>query len=53
MQNVSEQLKTKIRKNSSEDLKGTTMKKNQTPKPTGETGPQEKIPPGWRMSFTT
>ena len=40
MQNVGKQLKTK-------------MKKNQTPKPTGETGPQEKIPPGWRMGFAT
>ena len=46
MQNVNEQLKTKMKKNSLEDLKGTTMKKNQTPKPTGETGPQEKIPSG-------
>ena len=40
MQNVGKQLKTK-------------MKKNQTPKPTGETGPQEKIPQGWRMGFAT
>ena len=40
MQNVSEQMKTK-------------MKKNQTLKPTGETELQEKTPPGWRMSFTT
>jgi len=29
------------------------MKKNQTLKPTDEIGPQEKIPPKWRMSFTT
>ena len=42
-----------MRKNSSEDLKGTTMKKNQTPKPIGEIGSQEKIPPGLRMSFAT
>ena len=40
MQNVGEQLKAKI-------------KKNQTLKPTGETRPQDKIPPGWKMSFTT
>ena len=40
MQNVGEQLKTK-------------MKENQTPKLTGEIGPQEKIPPEWRMSFAT
>ena len=39
-QNIDEQVKTK-------------MKKNQTLKPTGETGSQEKIPPGWRMSFAT
>ena len=40
MQNTEEQVKTK-------------MKKNQTPKPTGEIGSLEKIPLGWRMSFTT
>ena len=39
-QNVGEQVKTK-------------KKKNQTLKPTGETRPQEKISPGWRMSFAT
>ena len=31
----------------------TKMKKNQTLKPTDKTELQEKIPPGWRMSFTT
>nr|POE67487.1 hypothetical protein CFP56_51158 [Quercus suber] len=31
----------------------TKMKRIQTPKPTSETGPQEKIPPGWRLSFAT
>ena len=40
MQNVSEQVKTR-------------MKKSQTLKPTGETGPQEEIPLGWRMNFAT
>ena len=40
MQNVGEQVKTK-------------MKKNQTLKPTGEIELQDKIPPGWRMSFAT
>ena len=29
------------------------MKKNQTLKLTSEIGPQKKIPPEWRMSFTT
>ena len=40
MQNVSEQVKTK-------------MKRNQTLKPINEIELQEKIPLGWRMSFAT
>ena len=40
MQNIGEQVKTK-------------MKKSQTLKPTNETGSQEKIPPGWRTDFVT
>ena len=40
MQNVDEQAKTRI-------------KKNQTFKPTGKIGPQEKILPRWKMSFAT
>ena len=40
MQNVGEQVKTK-------------MKKNQTLKPTGKTELQEKIPLGCRMNFVT